>query len=245
MNKFLQLLGLRANTITMPKITNEKVSDEKINSVLDSLEKITGMFDVHVTVDETEIYKLNSFVNYHNIELAFAIGSSGTHKQQLMTSMYSKGNGKEAVLYAIKIKEQMQDFGIKVLRVKIESLANNPGVAEFANSAICKGNNHYYYEFHFKVKIDTPKDQEKLDVICKKCHASYAINFLSKNRKDPLISFRCKGDYEKALIKREELINDLQNMGLKTLMDGTHYEFTIYDDNYGLDEGLVEDPVKC
>ena len=161
-----------------------------------------------------------------------------------MTSIYiTKSNGRDVLLHAQDIATKMEKEGIKVLRIKLETLAKSKGVTEIMQTKEYKNNLHYYFEFHFKVDIKNEADQQKLDQVCKKYQASYAINFLSKNRKAPLISYRVRGDYDTALDCRNKLHQAFIDYGLTPLVDGTHYEFTIYDTNYSLDKGMVPDPV--
>lgn len=113
------------------------------------------------------------------------------------------------------------------------------GVQSFANRSEIEKDPHYYYEFHFKVKISNDADQKKMHDICKDFQASYAINIFSKNRKDPLITLRAKGSYKWATAQRDLLIEKFVEAGLEKLIDGTHNEFTIFDDNLDLDTGMV------
>jgi hypothetical protein len=213
------------------------------DSLLSQLEKITGSFDLHITVSPSEIYKFNSYCVFNNIDIAYAVGTTGVYKQQLMTATYlQKTNGKEVVEKAIKLAKDMESHGIEIIRIKIESLAKNPGIEEFMQTPEYKNNKKYYFEFHYKVEINNPKEQALLDDLCNKFNASYATNFLSRNRKDPLISHRLRGKYENALLKREELRDAITKAGLKVLLDGTHYEFTIFDTNIALDDGFVPVP---
>jgi len=212
---------------------------------LSRLDTFKGTFDVHITVDDRQIYLVNQFCQLNQIELAYAIGKTGRHKQQLMTSTYVMATtGKRVLEEAIELSQRMELAGIRIFRIKIETLAINEAIAEFMKTEEYLNNPQYYYEFHFKVSIKSDSDQQKLEKVCNLHNVSYAINFLSKNRRDPLISYRLRGDYKQALQYRENFISALEAQGLKILLDGTHYEFTIYDSNYGLDEGLVPQPVE-
>ena len=67
----------------------------------------------------------------------------------------------------------------------------------------------------------------------------FIINFLSKNHRDPLISYRLRGQYNKAAEMKEKFVNALKLQGLNPLLEGTHQEFVVYDSNYSLDQGLI------
>lgn len=85
------------------------------HALMSELAKIRGMFDVHVTCDENDIYLFNHFCNLNGIASAYAVGMDGSHKQQLMTSReYQNGTGEEMVLYALELKEKLEKFGVKV-----------------------------------------------------------------------------------------------------------------------------------
>jgi hypothetical protein len=207
------------------------------------LGRFFGAFDVHITVDENEIYLVNQFCELRKISLAYAIGLTGSNKQQLMTSTYKlTTDGRTVFNDATQLANQMKSAGIGIKRIKIEAIAENPEVVNFIKTAEYQNNNHYYYEFHYKVKILSDEDQKKLETACHEHHVAYAINFLSRNRRDPLISQRIRGDYQKALVRRTVFQEALKSVGLESLQDGTHFEFVIYDDNPQLDQGMVEDP---
>ncbi len=209
------------------------------------LKRFFGAFDVHITVDETQIYLVNQFCELRKIALAYAIGLTGDHNQQLMTSTYKlTTNGQTVFDDATELANQMRHAGIRIKRIKIEALAENPEVLSFIKTEEYSKNNHYYYEFHYKVKILSDEDQKKLETACRDHHVSYAINFLSRNRRDPLISQRIRGDYQKALLRRTAFQEALKTVGLEPLQDGTHFEFVIYDDNPQLDEGMAEEPFE-
>lgn len=221
-----------------------KYSDINDKNLMASLQNISGTFDVHVTVDEGQIHLVNNFCNYNSIPLAYAIGKAGDYKQHLMTtSYYTNTTGEKAVQNAMELAAQMERYGINTLRIKVEALAQNKGVREFVETPAFKNNKQYYYEFHFKVTNRSEKDQTLIDEVCKKHHASYAINFLSKNRYDPLIAFRAKGTFEKANEANEQLKRAFEAAGVKTLMDGTHSEIAIFDTNYDLDANFVLDAI--
>lgn len=221
---------------------NYGITDE----ILNNLKEFRGTFDVHVTVDEKQVYIVNQYCNLNKIGLAYAIGKTGRHNQQLMTStLVQNTTGATALLDAVTLAKNLEKQGITVLRIKLEAMAENPAVENFKKTNEYKKNRCYYYEFHFKVSIRSEEDQKLLEKLCDKHKVSYAINFLSKNRFDPLISFRTRGDYKKSLKLRQAFIDDLVKHQLTPLSDGTHYEFTIFDNNYGLDEGLVLDPIEA
>jgi hypothetical protein len=163
-----------------------------------------------------------------------------------MTSTYlSNSNGKAAVLFGIDIANRMQKYGIKIYRVKVETSSKNPELENFKKTLFYKNNLQYYYEFHFKVDIRSDEDQEIVDKICNQYQgSSYAINFLSKNRYAPLITYRARGDYSEANKMRDTLVAHFQKDGIKVLDTGVHYEFTIFDSNYKTDQGMVPDPIE-
>lgn len=212
------------------------------------LQLFEGLFDVHITVDETSLYDVQQFANQNNINLAFAVGKKGVHCRQLMTSQHIDGKAVEVLIKAKALALKMQEAGIKVLRVKLEALAGTEktqsamekfrALEEFKQ--IC-----YAYEFHYKVQIDTKEQQVVFERLCDENYVSYAINALSaKKKKYPLISQRIRGNYDKALEHRATFRKKLEQAGLTILLDGTHYEAIIYDSNYALDEGFVPDPVE-
>ncbi len=208
-----------------------------------------GVYDLHITVDEKQLYDVMLFSHCENIHLAFAVGNKGKHCMQLMTSQHVNATATEVYAKAVETVKKMQQRGIVVKRVKIEALANADAmklaIKEFMRTEEYLKNVKYAFEFHYKVAIDSFQQQEILEALCANHSVSYAVNALSKsNPKYPLISQRVRGDYERALVQREMFRKILNESGVTCLSDGTHYEAIIYDSNYGLDEGFVPDPVE-
>ena len=206
-----------------------------------------GIYDLHITVDEKQIYDVILFSRLNNLHLAFACGNKGVNCRQLMTSQHIEGTA-ESVLHEANIMTQkMCAAGISVVRVKIEAMANaketRAAMEEFMKTKEFADNTKYSFEFHYKVVISSDIDQQALERLCREQNVSYAVNVLSKKADGwPLISHRIRADYESALVFREHFRSLLMINGISCLTDGTHYEAIIYDSNYALDNGFVPEP---
>ena len=211
-----------------------------------SIDNIHGTFDVHITVDENDIYKFNQYCIFKGIAIAYAVGPHGNHKQQLMTSGYVQNkSSKEAIADAHKLAQELQKADIKVLRIKIEAMSEAKGVAEFIKTSEYAKHIEYYFEFHWKITLKTLEHQKKLEQLCVQNNASYALNFLSQNRKDPLIAFRVKAKtIAEAHKARDRVMEQCIALDLAILDKGRHNEFIIYDTNYSLDKNFVPDPLN-
>lgn len=221
-------------------------SSEHLEALFDKL----GVYDVHITVDETQLYTVQQFAHQHGIHLAFAVGKNGQHCRQLMTSQHITGTAIDVLAQANALAAKMhEEAGIRVLRVKLEAMAGNEHVQaamrEFQKTNEFANNKCYAYEFHYKVQIDTKEQQQAFEALCVENDVSFALNMLSsKAVKYPLVSQRVRGEYARALECRAAFRAKLQAAALTVLMDGTHNEAIVYDSNYSLDAGFVPDPVE-
>lgn len=208
-----------------------------------------GIYDLHITVDEKQLYDVLLFSVVNNVHLAFAVGKTGAHFQQLMTSQHVSGTALQVLKKAEDTVKKMAAVNINVLRVKIEAMANpvamRQAMIEFMKTDEYKKNVKYAFEFHYKVAISSFEQQQVLEKLCNENSVSFAVNVLTKrDEKFPLISQRVRGLYDLALDQREKFQKLLTKNGITCLSDGTHYEAIIYDTNYDLDMGFVPDPIE-
>ncbi len=157
------------------------------NKVKHAAKTITGKFDVHITVDnEYDQFLFYRWTHFNKIESAFPVGVGGVHPQQLMTSVFLVGKtGEEAINYAHALAKQMTEYGMHVMRIKIEAEAQSSGITSFLNQKCVQlsrllNNGTNYYEFHWKVNDSDDQKLEKIHDICKKTGASIATNLKGK-----------------------------------------------------------------
>ena len=208
-----------------------------------------SIYDLHITVDEKQIYDVLLFSRIHKVNLAFPVGKNGPFCRQLMTSQHIEGTAETVFAESESMVKKLNNAGVTVLRVKIEAMANPPtmrrAMKEFMQTEEFLKNLKYSFEFHYKVVIDDEEQQKTLESLCNKYCVSFASNLLSKKQdKYPLISQRVRGNYEHALDQRETFQKMLVQNGITLLLDGTHFEAIIYDSNYSLDTGFVPDPIQ-
>ena len=125
------------------------------------MEKISGLFEIHVTVDTDQgYYKLWEYVHKKkDMKLILATSEFGVCKEQYMISKWKNGTYKNAVDRANEIANDMAKEGINVIRIKVESMAHNDGVPvtdddfnqllQDTETIVGKP----YFEFHAKIDL--------------------------------------------------------------------------------------------
>lgn len=213
---------------------------------------ISGIFEIHITVDITDdMYKLWKFVKNNNgMKLILAVSQTGVYKEQYMISKYSSGNFAE-MLDKIKIIENdMAASSISIVRTKIESMAHNNGVPqteeeflEFMNQNTDLVGNPYF-EFHAKIDLcdNTMDDYEtmlnnKLVVDSNKLvDTVYASSINLCGSKIPLLTVRIYDHGCNFSTNQKNIIFDaLKEKGYK-IIGGIQQEFSVYDTNDGIDK---------
>jgi hypothetical protein len=194
------------------------------------------------------------FCNEHEFDADYAIGEfmydeydTNGSNQQLMVTRKIRSNYNDVIDTANGIKRSLLDYGLNVVRVKIEIPANCKGIGAMRKliEQDRVNNDHGrigYFEFHFKVDLSCTDDNEKLAVVSKKHRSAYSYNMLGSTSDKVLVAQRIYAeDYSDALNARQLYIDDLVDAGLVVYPNGkgVHYEYVVYDDNPGLDDNFV------
>ena len=213
-----------------------------------------GVFEIHITVDEKDIFPFQLFCNENRYESDFAVGPwiepqnvipGSSNTQLMLTHMYS-GTFKEALKKSDSIAINLKKYGINVKRQKIEIPANSKLVHEFINELF-----HHihigYFEFHFKVQLTSQEQFKKLLELSRKHESSFSYNAFGKTKEKVLMTMRVKSSsFESAQEYRKKFIEILEEEGflVNRSGSGTHYEYVVLDTNFNLDSGFVPYYIK-
>ena len=122
------------------------------------MQDIYGAFEIHVSVNPEQICLMKLYCAERNMKLILASATYGDNPNQLMMSKWKHGTSSVAILKAHSIATDMKDYGLEIVRVKIESMAHNKGVPLEKNTG-CQNEN--YFEFHTKFPY-TPENFKQL-----------------------------------------------------------------------------------
>jgi hypothetical protein len=214
----------------------------------------TFFFEIHVTVDASQLFLFQLFCNEHGYGADYAIGEflyneceeNGSNQQLMLTRMV-RSTYESVIIEAKGLKKKLTEYGIDVVRVKIEIPANCKHIDSMRNlievERVNNEDNHIgYFEFHFKVDVETMDQKETMDEVTLRHRSSHSYNMLGSTKNKVLVAQRIRtDDYADALAARQEYIDDLKEEGLLVHDSGkgVHYEYVVYDDNPGLDDNFV------
>lgn len=236
---------------------DNKLLKQMLNSVesSDIVKPLDGVFEIHITIDpENNYVKLLQFVKKMskttNLKIVFAV--SEVKNNQLMISHFTRKNSeKEAILTAKKFESDMVAFGIKVLRVKIES--HNTGSIpltkkdyqnfyEYLKTKYEDSCGKPYFEFHVKIGNNTINEDylQSLQTDIKNYKGvAVSYNFCSSNCK-PLLTIRVYDEgYQMSQKYKDNILDSLKLKGY-IFEDKIQTEFSVYDTNENLDNGWLD-----
>lgn len=192
---------------------------------------ISGLFEIHITVDNSQIWKLRMFCQENKIKPIIAIMPYGDFNNQLMISKWITGDQEHVMSECNKLVDKMKQYGLNIVRIKIESMANNKNVPLNENN-----NLGTYFEFHIKLPHC---DYDQLKNICDKYDAAISfsgfkdtINFLVTLRYDG-----CVG-YVKASNHQRDFLKEFEQCGYKST--SVQSEYVVYDDRPNYDDGWIK-----
>ncbi len=252
-------VGLNLFLIYNMHMLNQKNNNlvQIINSIEspDSGQPLDGVFEIHITVDpENNFVKLLQFVKKMskstNLKIVFAV--SEVKNNQLMISHFTrKGSEKEAIQTAKSFESEMCAFGIKVVRVKIEShnISSIPLTKkdydkyyEYLKKTYENLCGKPYFEFHVKVGNNIINDnyyQLLSDDLKHFKGVAVSYNLCSSNCK-PLLTVRVYDTgYQVAQKYKDSVLDSLKLKGY-IFEDKIQTEFSVYDTNSNLDNGWLD-----
>ena len=201
---------------------------------------IKGIFEIHITVQCDSDNDMSLFLErcrLHNIKPIVIELSNGDYVKQVMTSSFIVGQYKDEIMAktkatVMKLFENTVLFD-KIVRIKVESLARNPGVPLDGNDEPDK-----YFEFHYKIAITNTEDYDKVRNIIKSFGGRLSRNAFKnlETNKHYFITKRVhNGGQIVAMAEYNELNDVLCSSGYIPLK--TEAEFVVFDSNYNLDSG--------
>jgi len=213
-----------------------------------------GIHEVHITVDVSDPTVYNRFYNYCNckpgLKAILATSSTGDYPVQLMTSMYESGTMKELIAFANQVAKQMRENNLPVIRVKVESHANNDGVPKTETDYQEWLKKHQYalvgapyFEFHAKINLGT-MTYSQLTHACHEFQKEYvdvfsAVSVNLMGSKKPLMTCRVYNHGHTYAFKIKDLLCEkIKKLGF--VIDGQiQDEFSVHDNNEMLDAGWL------
>lgn len=200
-----------------------------------SVQKTEGLHEIHISTDPEHIALLRLYCKDRKIKPILAVSLSGDYRNQLMISKFTNGTALEVIDKAFIIKKDMENYGLKVFRVKVEAMMNNKGCPKEDEKPIRMED---YWEFHLKLDIDNSTELKKLQNVAKKhgCGISYNV---FKRELEPLITLRVYNrSYNQAMKLKAYLIEDIKLAGF-VCNNGIQQEFSIFDTNIDMDKNWL------
>lgn len=210
---------------------------------MDNLEtkyNIRGVFEIHITINCDNNDELNLFLECckkNNIKPIIIELSNGDYVRQVMTSSFIVGNYKDEIIEKTKqvVNKLFENTKLysKIMRVKIESLARNPGVPLDNNAETDK-----YFEFHYKISISNPEDYEYVKTMIKKYDGRLSRNAFKnmETNKHYFITKRVHNSGQNYALDQYNELNDVLTInGYQPIK--SEAEFVVFDSNYNLDSG--------
>ena len=209
----------------------------------DAGQPLDGVFEIHITVDpENNFVKLLQFVKKMskstNLKIVFAVSEV-------------KNNQKEAIQTAKHFESEMCAFGIKVVRVKIEShnVSSIPLTKKdydvyysYLKTTYENLSGKPYFEFHIKVGNNLIDENyyQNLNYDLKYFKGvAVSYNLCSSNCR-PLLTVRVYDTgYQMAQKYKDNVLDNLKLKGY-IFEDKIQTEFSVYDTNSDLDNGWLD-----
>lgn len=202
---------------------------------MNTYEHINGLHEIHISVDPNQIALLRLYCKDSKIKPICATALQGDHPNQLMISKWKNGTSPEVIQKAHDLEKDMTNYGLKVLRVKVEAMMHTKGCPTNDEKPLRDGD---YWEFHLKLSIDHSNEYHKLEQIVAKHKGGMSFNVF-KRELEPLVTLRLyKRSYNEAMQLKADLIEDIQRNGF-VCNGGIQQEFSVYDTFTELDKGWL------
>lgn len=212
---------------------------------------IKGLFEIHITVKNTNVPRLKVFCEKNAVKPIFACSGRGNDdtNSQVMISKWKNGLSDDVVSVANDLAKKMTEFGLEVLRIKVEAMQSNEGVPNTKEESL-KCSRGCYFEFHLKYPLkDADCGMEGLEMASKKvastissvCEFGVGVSMnIFSSKTDPLLTLRVVDGWKsEALRIKDELLDGLKKFGYKS-NNGVQQEWAFYDTNISLDDGWLE-----
>lgn len=208
---------------------------------------IKGLFEIHVTVDNSNLVELLFYCKRNDYKAIFACSGKGNDntQSQAMISKWCSGTSDVAVNKANSIANDLSESGFSVLRTKVEAMQCNEGVPvkkEDAGKCILGT----YFEFHLKytgVSGNKKLEEDALSVsrnISSESEFKFGVstNILSQ-KVGSLFTIRVYDSWkEEAHRVKDQFLDGLKVLGYHS-NDGIQQEWAFFDTNETLDDGWL------
>lgn len=194
-----------------------------------------GLHEIHISVNPAQVAQLRLYCLFRKYKPIFAAALYGDHPNQLMISKYKTGPAQMILEHAFEIANDMREYGLEVIRIKVEAMMSCKGVPRGDKMP---DNSQNYYEFHLKLMISSEEELSVLENALKKNDAHISYNTFKKEL-EPLVTLRLyKVSYDQAISLKDKMILDIEQAGFNC-NGGMHSEYSVYDDNPELDAGWL------
>lgn len=215
---------------------------------------LDGIFEYHITVDPQDNYVklleyLKEYEKMRGLKVVFAV-SSQKNNQYMLSHFTRKNDDRTAIEGANQIANEMRQFGLKVVRIKVESHGakgipmTKKDYQMFHKYLIEKYDNaagQPYYEFHVKVSANksNPAYYEQLEHDIRQFRGvAISYNLCSQTRM-PLLTVRVYDEgFILAIKYKDHVIDTLKTLGY-VFDDKIQQEFSLYDTCSNLDDGWL------
>jgi hypothetical protein len=237
MDKYYKIRDVARRVSNSYAVTRNIINENIKIKMAPSLSNITGVFEIHITVDHEQdgfVKLLEYSKTLPNTKVLYAV--SDIRNNQYMLSMYTPRVTLHTVIEkANKLAEDMLSQGMTVIRVKVEAMINSATVGIPENGI---GENEYF-EYHVKIKkLGKPTSFANLTTD-HTVQTAISYNLMSKNIL-PLYTIRMYNiGLTSANDYKDKILKCLQNIGYE-FADHIQSEFTVYDSNIELDNGLLK-----
>jgi hypothetical protein len=197
---------------------------------------ISGVFEIHISVDPVQITKLRLFTMKNKMKPILAVAQHGQHPNQLMISKWTTGTVLEAVSRAKEIADQLKDDGLDVVRVKVEAMAHNKGVPQEPNG---DADPSHYFEFHIKIPIEEHRSWQELEDLAAASRCAVSFNAF-KDTVAALVTMRVSASrgYREAETMKDSLLAALKGGGFVAGGE-VQKEFSVFDSLPEYDAGWL------
>lgn len=200
-----------------------------------------GNFEVHLTVAGYGRAIVEAWCQRFNCKFVHIKLSRGNHVDQPMaTWLRSNTTFSQVLQEANQRANQIEDLGIHVFRVKIETNPNNQDVPISDDQATHMPAQNYF-ESHIKLRRHSTADLVQLAELCTPHGAHLSRNARRKAAdgfEERFVTVRGHGIGRKTALERlQVLIDDLNASGEQILE--VESEYTVYDSHLSLDAGWL------
>jgi hypothetical protein len=230
------------------------------NESIPGLAAISGLFEIHISVQPWQIWKLRNFCNMYNeckfgcsehskskMKPILACGNTGDNQNQLMIGLFMHGsNHRNVILEAEKIAIMMTGFEINIDRIKVEACAGNEGVPVNHNRVLTNPGN--YFEFHLKsnahqlqwneitgklVKLTSDACEKTIETIATLSYVQVGASF-SAFHDNPKLIVTIRMSAVNGRAAADELLENFLSTATSynyQFHSGIQREFSVYDNN--------------